>query len=126
MNNAETQKMFQELQKSLENSGHLSKINDINMQLFQNAEEIDKLLETAKKEPQKEDGSIRIPLNMPFISSYVTSFEWLTIIFLVLKLLNLVSFEWFFVFLPIFLPYFIVFCIFSVITCINLYKKSKN
>lgn len=126
MNDAETQKMFQELQKSLENSGHLSKINDINMQLFQNAEEIDKLLETAKKEPQKENDSIRIPLNMPFISSYVTSFEWLTIIFLVLKLLNLVSFEWFFVFLPIFLPYFIVFCIFSVITCINLYKKSKN
>lgn len=126
MNNAETQKMFQELQKSLENSGQLSKINDINMQLFQNAEEIDKLLETAKKEPQKENDSIRIPLNMPFISSYVTSFEWLTIIFLVLKLLNLVSFEWFFVFLPIFLPYFIVFCIFSVITCINLYKKSKN
>lgn len=126
MNDAETQKMFQELQKSLENSGHLSKINDINMQLFQNAEEIDKLLETAKKEPQNENDSIRIPLNMPFISSYVTSFEWLTIIFLVLKLLNLVSFEWFFVFLPIFLPYFIVFCIFSVITCINLYKKSKN
>lgn len=126
MNDAETQKMFQELQKSLENSGQLSKINDINMQLFQNAEEIDKLLETAKKEPQKENDSIRIPLNMPFISSYVTSFEWLTIIFLVLKLLNLVSFEWFFVFLPIFLPYFIVFCIFSVITCINLYKKSKN
>ena len=126
MNDAETQKMFQELQKSLENSGQLSKINDINMQLFQNAEEIDKLLETAKKEPQKENDSIRIPLNMPFISSYVTSFEWLTIIFFVLKLLNLVSFEWFFVFLPIFLPYFIVFCIFSVITCINLYKKSKN
>ena len=98
MNDAETQKMFQELQKSLENSGHLSKINDINMQLFQNAEEIDKLLETAKKEPQKEDGSIKIPLNMPFISSYVTSFEWLTIIFFVLKLLNLVSFEWFFVY----------------------------
>ena len=92
MNDAETQKMFQELQKSLENSGHLSKINDINMQLFQNAEEIDKLLETAKKEPQKENDSIRIPLNMSFISSYVTSFEWLTIIFFVLKLLNLVSF----------------------------------
>lgn len=127
MNDAETQKMFRELQKSLEKSGQLTKINDINAQLVQNAEEIEQLLGTSKTENnKKEDDSIRIPLNMPFISGYVTSFEWLTILFLALKLLNLANLNWFLVFLPIFLPYFIIFCIFSVITGINLYKKSKN